>query len=292
LSIQYEYGADKSTRNCVSKLLSCSELENPCALFVLKSLEPLKMMEVEDYPVRSYREHRPVLNLNTTNSSGKLVMPSPSESDPTSPGWSTSSTSTLPTPISPDGPSTLRHHSLFIPLGPNDVIDRVSRAPDNEPPETDQNKPETLTLSEYPDVPPGPGPFAATIRHERDDLDERDLQNLNGHRVSRELADKVFKRIRANAPSNHIFDLSHVSTHPELTESVSSGSDFSRHHSRQNTQEFSTENESSNLNPPPEDESSIANISTTNDYPTPNDVETTVKGMFLFTTTHEARNEP
>ncbi|CCX07070.1 Protein of unknown function [Pyronema omphalodes CBS 100304] len=132
-------------------------------------------------------------------------------------------------------------------------------------------------LSEYPDVPPGPGPFAATIRHERDDLDERDLQNLNGHRVSRELADKVFKRIRANAPSNHIFDLSHVSTHPELTESVSSGSDFSRHHSRRNTQEFSTENESSNLNLPPEDESSVANLSTTNDYHIPNDVETTVK---------------
>lgn len=250
------------------------------------------MMEVEDYPVRSYGEHRSVLNLNTTNSSGKLMMPSPSESDPTSPGWSTSSTSTLPTPISPDGLSKSRHHSPFIHTRSNDVIKRVPGTPDDEPPETDRNEPETLMLSEYPDVPPGPGPFAATIRHERDDLDERDLQNLNGHRVSRELADKVFKRIRANAPSNHIFDLSHVSTHPELTESVSSGSDFSRHHSRRNTQEFSTENESSNLNLPPEDESSVANLSTTNDYHIPNDVETTVKGMFIFTTTHEARNEP
>ena len=66
----------------------------------------------------------------------------------------------------------------------------------------------------------GLGPFASTLNRERNDLSEQDLRDLCGHKVSRGLTEKVFRRFRTKAPTTANFRLDSVPTCPALVGSV------------------------------------------------------------------------
>jgi hypothetical protein len=91
------------------------------------------------------------------------------------------------------------------------------------------------------DIADNQGPFASTLKRERADLNEKCLQDLKGHKVTRELSEQVFRRWKTDSSITDNFDINNIPSHPDLAESVSSCSETSVYglHSRDNSAEFS-----------------------------------------------------
>jgi hypothetical protein len=87
---------------------------------------------------------------------------------------------------------------------------------------------------------PAFGPFASTLKKEHDDLSEQVLRDLSRHKVSRELSETIFTRLKTEAPTTANFNLDNIPTHPDLVGSVSTCSETSMFglHSRQNSDGF------------------------------------------------------
>jgi hypothetical protein len=90
---------------------------------------------------------------------------------------------------------------------------------------------------------PALGPFASTLKKEHDDLSEQVLRDLSRHKISRELAETIFTRLKTEVPTTANFNLDNIPTHPDLIDSVSSCSETSMFglHSRQNSDELAAQ---------------------------------------------------
>ena len=115
----------------------------------------------------------------------------------------------------------------------------------SSPANSDDGTPVRLNNNTEPKPSPELGPFASTLNRERNDLSEQVLRDLNRHKVSRELAQSVFRRWTTEAPTTANFRLDKVPTCPALVGSVSSCSETSMLglHSRQNSDEHTASSE-------------------------------------------------
>jgi hypothetical protein len=68
-------------------------------------------------------------------------------------------------------------------------------------------------------------PFAMTLQHDRTDLSQENIRDLNRHKITRSLSERILGRMKADSPLCGGFNIEDVQDHPDIAKSVSSCSE-------------------------------------------------------------------